>query len=214
MPLIEPSETSTIGPPPTIESSTGAPSLSQSTFPLGSLHPTFSGLTLTVHQRPIHFTEEELDGEPLLQIRFPDPAGCDLEGKIQTVSNLSSGEQVEVLGVISLQCVEENRRRVLSAREILLYKLHDEIVQICRDATVEDYNKAVLEGYNNSAGALLDQVADVVWRVARETKLSYHPDDVGRLIYAICQVMPVQLHELDLRWLLVRARVDSAPYRS
>jgi hypothetical protein len=204
MPLLEPPRP--LSNSPTSESSTGAHSLSQSTFPLGSLHPTFSGLTLTVHQRPIHFTEEELDGGPLLQIRFHDPAGCDSEGKIETSSNLSLGEEIEVLGVISLQCVEENRRRVPSAREILLYKLHDEIVQICRDATVEDYN--------TSKSPLLHQVTDFVWRVARETKLSYHLDDVGRLIYAICQVMPVQLHELDLRWLLVRARVDSAPYRS
>jgi hypothetical protein len=185
MPLIEPSETSTIGPPPTIESSTGAPSLSQSTFPLGSLHPTFSGLTLTVHQRPIHFPEEEPEGGPLLQIRFPDPAGCDSEGEIETSSNLSLGAEIEVLGVISQQCVEENHRRVQNAWKTLLYDLHDEIVKICRDATVEDYN--------NSKSPLLDQVRIAVWRVAQETKLLYHSHDVGRLIYAICQVMPVRL---------------------
>jgi hypothetical protein len=90
MPLLEPPRP--LSNSPTSESSTGAHSLSQSTFPLGSLHPTFSGLTLTVHQRPIHFPEEEPEGGPLLQIRFPDPARCDLEGEIETSSNLSLGE--------------------------------------------------------------------------------------------------------------------------
>lgn len=98
MPLLEPPEP-IIEHPPTIESSTGAPSLSQSIFSPESLHPTFSGLTLTVHQDPTDFTEEDLGGRPLLEVRFPDPGGCDLEGEIETFSHLSLGEQAEVLGV-------------------------------------------------------------------------------------------------------------------
>ncbi|KAG7527417.1 hypothetical protein FFLO_06959 [Filobasidium floriforme] len=213
MPLIEPPDTSTIGPPPTIESSTGAPPLSQSIFPPGSLHPTFSGLTLTVHQDPTNFTEEDLEGRPLLEVRFPDPARGDLESAIETVSHLSLGEQAEVLGVIRRQCSGEHRRRILNARKKILLDLHARIVDICRDATVEDYNNAVEEGYDNPADAVLDQVTVHVWRAVGETEFEIHSDDVKRLIYAIYQVMPVQMHDLKLKDLLLTARVDSAPYR-
>lgn len=149
----------------------------------------------------------------MLEVRFPDPARGDLEGEIETFSHLSLGEQAEVLGVIKRQCSGEHRRRVLNARKKILLDLHARIVEICRDATVEDYNKAVEEGYDNSAGALLDQVTVHVWRAEGETKFDIHADDVGRLIYAIYQVMPVQMHDLKLKDLLLTARVDSAPYR-
>jgi hypothetical protein len=213
MPLIEPREISTIEHPGTPGSSTGAPALSQSIFSPESLHLTFSELTLTVHQRPIHFTEEALEGGPLLEVRFPDPGECDLEGEIETFSHLSLGEQVEVLGVIRRQYRGEHRRRVLNARKKILHDLHARIVEICRDATIEDYNKAVLEGYNNSAGALLAHVEIPVWRAERETEFEIHSDDVRRLIYAIYQVMPVHMHNLKLKDLLLKARVDSAPHR-
>jgi hypothetical protein len=148
-----------------------------------------------------------------LEARFPDPGECDLEGEIETFSHLSLGEQVEVLGVIRRQYRGEHRRRVLNARKKILHDLHARIVEICRDATIEDYNKAVLEGYNNSAGALLAHVEIPVWRAERETEFEIHSDDVKRLIYAIYQVMPVHMHNLKLKDLLLKARVDSAPHR-
>jgi hypothetical protein len=118
-----------------------------------------------------------------------------------------------VLGVIRRQYRGEHRRRVLNARKKILHDLHARIVEICRDATVEDYNKAVEEGYNNSAGALLAYVEVHGWRAERETKFEIHSDDVKRLIYAICQVMPIHMHDLKLKDFLLKARVDSAPYR-
>jgi len=155
MPLIQPPETGTIEHPGTPGSSTGAPALSQSIFSPESLHLAFSELTLTVHQDPTNFTEEDLGGRPLLEVRFPDPGECDLEGEIETFSHLSLGEQAEVLGVIRRQYRGEHRRRVLNARKKILHDLHARIVEICRDATVEDCNNAVEEGYDDPAGAVL-----------------------------------------------------------